>query len=82
MEGNEEPMPIDELADMYARLREAERKRMLAKYNREYGITEEEFDALPKSVLDALEYMDKKIEDMYQNANDVDEWLNKCPLSY
>ena len=75
-------MPIDELADMYARLREAERKRMLAKYNREYGITEEEFDALPKSVLDALEYMDKKIEDMYQNANDVDEWLNKCPLSY
>ena len=82
MEGNEEPIPINELADMYARLREAERKRMLAKYNREYGITEEEFDALPKSVLDALEYMDKKIEDMYQNANDVDEWLNKCPLSY
>ena len=79
---NEEPMPIDELADMYARLREAKRKRMLAKYEREHGITEEEFNALPKSVLDALKYLNKKIEEMYQNVDDVEEWLNKCPLSY
>ena len=82
MQENEEPMPLDALAKAYARLEEAKRERILAKYEREYGITEEEFNALPKSVLDALEYMDKKIEDMYQNANDVDEWLNKCPLSY
>ena len=82
MQENEELMPLDELAKAYARLEEAKRERILAKYEREYGITEEEFDALPKSVLDALEYMDNKIEDMYQNANDIDEWLNRCPLSY
>lgn len=82
MQESEELMPIEELVKAQMRLEELTRERLQAQYEREYGITEEEFNALPKSVLDALKYMDKKIEDMYENANNVEEWLNRCPLSY
>ena len=52
-----EPIPTEKLAQMYIRLEEAKRDRLQAEYEREYGITEEEFDSLPESVLKALEYL-------------------------
>ena len=80
MEENEEPIPIEKLAQMYIRLEEVKRERLQAEYEREYGITEEEFDALPESVLEALEYLHREVEDRHANASDVEEWLSKCPL--
>ena len=77
-----EPIPIEKLAQMYIRLEEAKRDRLQAEYEREYGITEEEFDALPESVLKALEYLHREVEDMHVNASDVEDWLSKCPLRY
>ena len=80
MQENGEQEAMDELTKIRLEFEEIERKRKLAKYEEEYGITEEEFDALPESVLEALEYLHREVEDRHANASDVEEWLSKCPL--
>ena len=73
-------MSIEMLAQMYMKLEDVKREQLQAEFEREYGITEEEFDALPDSVLETLEYLHTEVQDMHVNASDVEEWLSNVLL--